>query len=38
MSRARSAGASGLMMFTIESVAADPRKLMVLRDLYTRWA
>jgi hypothetical protein len=38
MSQAHSAGATGLMMFTIESVASDPGKLNVLRDLYERWA
>ena len=34
----RSGGATGVMMFTIGSVAQDPNKMKVLRELYTRWS
>lgn len=35
---ARSAGAGGVMMFTIGSVAQDPAKMKVLKEVYGRWA
>jgi hypothetical protein len=38
MNYARAGGASGVMMFYIEAVAADPAKMEVMRDLYTSWA
>jgi hypothetical protein len=34
----RTGGATGVMMFTIGSVAKSPEKLRILQDLYTAWA
>lgn len=34
----RGGGASGVMMFTIGSVAQDPAKMSVLKDLYRAWS
>jgi len=34
----RAGGATGVMMFTIGSVAQNPEKMRVLKDLYGKWA